>query len=53
MLEQNLKGQYRRAYLDYFRRREDSEMFVKGTECSELCGVINVKPSVLKSHARE
>ena len=26
------------------------EMFVKGTECSELCGV---KPSVLKTHAGE
>ena len=24
---------------------------VKGTTCSELCGVMYVKPSVLKSHA--
>ena len=24
---------------------------VKGTACSELCGVMYVKPSVLKSHA--
>ena len=24
---------------------------LKGTECSELCGVMYVKPSVLKSHA--
>ena len=29
------------------------EMSVKGTECSELCGVVYVKPSVLKSHAGE
>ena len=28
-------------------------MSVKGTECSVLCGVMYVKPSVLKSHARE
>ena len=28
-------------------------MSVKGTECSELCGVMYVKPSVLKSHAGE
>ena len=26
-------------------------MSVKGTECSELCGVMYVKPSVLKSQA--
>ena len=28
-------------------------MSVKGTECSELCGVMYVEPSVLKSHAGE
>ena len=27
-------------------------MSVKGTECSELCGVMYVEPSVLKSHAQ-
>ena len=26
-------------------------MRLKGTECSELCGLMYVKPSVLKSHA--
>ena len=45
MLEQTLKGQYRRAYLDYSRRGR--VMSVKGTECSELCGVMYVKPSVV------
>ena len=47
MLEQNLKGQYRGTYLDYFRR---SKELVKGTAGSELCGVMYVRPS-LKSHA--
>ena len=47
MLEQNLKGQYTRAYLDYSR----IIMSVKGTECSELCGVMYVKPSVV--HLKE
>ena len=28
-------------------------MSVKGTECSELCGVVYVKPSVLKPLAGE
>ena len=28
-------------------------MSVKGTECSELCGVMYVEPSILKSHAGE
>ena len=41
MLEQNLKGHDRRAYLNYKR-----VMSVKGTECSELCGVMYVKPSL-------
>ena len=46
MLERNLKGQYRRAYLDYSRRGKEY-MSVKGTECSELCVVMYVKPSVV------
>ena len=37
MIVQNLKGQYSRVYLDYS---------VKGTECSELCGVMYVKSGV-------
>ena len=50
MLEQNLKEQYRRAYLA-IPVAEKSNVRVKGTECTELRGVIYVKPGVLKSHA--
>ena len=53
MLEQRLKRAVQKAYLDYSRHGKEIEMSVKGTECSELCGVMYVEPSVLKSHAGE
>ena len=31
-------------------RKRVLKFLVKGTACSELCGVMYVKPSVLKSH---
>ena len=37
--------------LGMLESREKNNVRVKGTECSELCGVMYVKPSVLKSHA--
>ena len=51
MLEQNyLKGQYRRAYL-IIPVAENSNFRLNGTECGELCGVMYVQSSGLKSHA--
>ena len=52
MLEQNLKGQYRRAYLDYSRHRKENcpGKVLCVVNFAALC---NVKPSVLKSHAGE
>ena len=49
MLEQRLKRAVQKGLPGLFPSRK-REMSVKGTECSELCGV---KPSVLKSHAGE
>ena len=51
MLEQNLKGQYRK--LTWIIPVAKREISVKGIECSELCDVMYVKPSILKSHAGE
>ena len=47
MPEQNLKEQYRRAYLDLIFPSRKRVMSLKGIECSELCGVMYVKPSVV------
>ena len=52
MLEQRLKRAVQKASPGLFPSRK-REMSVKGAECSELCGVMYVKPSVLKSHAGE
>ena len=47
MLEQTLKGQYRRALIPGLFSSRKRVMSVKGTECSKLCGVMYVKPSVV------
>ena len=52
MLEQRLKRAVQKGLPGLFPSRK-RVMSVKGTECSELCGVMYVKPSVLKSHAGE
>ena len=52
MLEQRLKRAVQKGLPGLFPSRK-REMSVKGTECSELCGVMYVEPSVLKSHAGE
>ena len=52
MLEQRLKRAVQKGLPGLIPSRK-REMSVKGTECSELCGVMYVKPSVLKSHAIE
>ena len=52
MLEQRRKRAVQKGLPRLFPSRK-REMSVKGTECSELCGVMYVKPSVLKSHAGE
>ena len=52
MLEQRLKRAVQKGLPGLFPSRK-TEMSVKCNECSELCGVMYFKPSVLKSHARE
>ena len=52
MLEQRLKRVVQKGLPGLFPSRK-TEMSVKGTGCSELCGVMYFKPSVLKSHAGE
>ena len=47
MLGQRLKRAVQKGLPRLFPSRK-REMSVKGTECSELCGVMYVKPSVLK-----
>ena len=51
MLEQRLKRAVQKGLPGLFSSRK-TEMSVKGTECSELCGVVYFKPSVL-NHTQE
>ena len=51
MLEQSLKRAVQKGLPGLFSSRK-TEMSVKGTECSELCGVVYFKPSVL-NHTQE
>ena len=53
MLEQNSKGQYvQKGSPGLFpSRKRVLNVRVEGTECRELCGVMQVKPGVLQLHA--
>ena len=50
MLEKRVKRAVQKGLPGLFPSRK-REMSVKGTECSELCGVMYVKPSVV--HLKE
>ena len=52
MLEKRVKRAVQKGLPGLFPSRK-RELSVKGTEFSELCGLIYLKPTVLKSHAGE